>query len=346
MAFNIVPASSSLDAELQAKIDNKTKPLGSLGKLEVLAKKIGLIQKTLEPGIRKPTMLVFAGDHGVTEQGVSPFPSEVTGQMVLNFLSGGAAINVFCQQHDIALKVVDAGVKSELPDHPDLLNLRVASGTADFSQQPAMTPDQFQHALEQGSRLASDVISKGSNCLGFGEMGIGNTTSAAAIMAALTGLRVEQCAGRGTGLDQAGLNHKVDVIKAALELHQYQNLSVPEIFRIFGGLEMAMMAGALLEAAQQQVVVLVDGFIASAVALACVKWFPNCRDYLIFCHQSDEQGHKLMLNYMEVEPLVDLNMRLGEGSGVAVAFPIIQSAVLFLKNMATFESAGVSDRDS
>ncbi len=343
--FKITPVSKALAAELQNEMDQKTKPLGALGKLESLALQIGCIQNSLTPSLEKPTILVFAGDHGITEEGVSPYPSEVTGQMVLNFLAGGAAINVFCRQHGIALKVVNAGVKTVLPEHPDLINFKVAAGTENFKYRAAMTEMEFESAVHRGADLVSVMEAGGTNIIGFGEMGIGNTSSAAAIMACLTSLPFAECVGRGTGLDNAGITHKTRVIEEAVGNCVTLDKTDPRaVLRYFGGLEMAMMAGALLKAAERKLVVMVDGFIASAVALVCLQWYPNCRDYLVFTHLSGERGHQKMLEHIDAQPLVNLGMRLGEGSGVAVVYPIIASAVTFLNEMATFASASVSER--
>lgn len=341
--WNIPPLGDEHTAELQHRIDRKTKPPGSLGRLEALALQIGRIQKTTSPQLQNPAMLVFAGDHGITAEGVSPYPSEVTAQMVLNFLAGGAAINVFCRQHGIALKVVDAGVASELPEHPELVQAKVRPGTRNFLHGPALTSEETAEALERGAALVQELRNSGSNVIGFGEMGIGNTSAAAALMQRLTGIPIAACAGRGTGLDDAGLAKKCEVLGNALDRHA--DVSEPlEVLATFGGCEIAMMTGAMLEAAQSGMLLLVDGFIASSAFLVACRMHPEIKDYAVFAHQSDEQGHRRMLEFLQAEPVLSLGLRLGEGTGAALALPLVQSAVAFLNEMASFESAAVSDR--
>jgi len=341
--FAIRPVSQALALELQHKIDHKTKPLGALGTLESLALKIGLIQNTLTPRLHQPVMLVFAGDHGITEAGVSPFPQAVTQQMVLNFLNGGAAINVFARQNGIALRVIDAGVNSDFPAHPALINAKIARGTRNFLHQPAMTLDQCDAAITKGAKLAEQEILGGSNVIGFGEMGIGNTTSAAALMSAVGGFPVDQCVGRGTGLDDAGLARKREVVKRAIALHAISN-NPRTALATFGGFEIAMMVGAMLQAAQARAVLLIDGFIVTTAVLVASKLEPAVLDYCVYAHQSAESGHARLLQHFKAEPLLQLNMRLGEGTGSAVAYPLLSAAVNFLNDMASFESAGVSNK--
>jgi nicotinate-nucleotide--dimethylbenzimidazole phosphoribosyltransferase len=342
--FSVAPVDQSLRTGLQQEIDTKTKPLGALGKLEPLALKIGLIQQTLQPTLHRPAILVFAGDHGIVAEGVSPFPQAVTQQMVLNFLAGGAAINVFSRQHGMGLRVVDAGVAADFPPHPQLVNAKVAYGSANFLKQPALTPEQCATALNKGAELARAELAAGSNVLGFGEMGIGNTTSAAALMSVLCRLPVSLCAGRGTGLNDAGLAHKISVIEQAIAFHKKNTASPLEVLTTFGGLEIAMMTGAMLAAAEARAVLLVDGFIASAALLVAARMQPAVLDYCIFSHRSGEAGHMRLLEELNADPLLDLGMRLGEGTGCAVAWPLLQSAVAFLNEMASFESAGVSNK--
>ncbi|MHB8427843.1 MAG: nicotinate-nucleotide--dimethylbenzimidazole phosphoribosyltransferase [Acidiferrobacterales bacterium] len=340
---DIRPVSRALAKTLQHKIDNKTKPLGALGKLETLALRVGLIQNTLTPRLQQPVMLVFAGDHGITEAGVSPYPQAVTQQMVLNFLNGGAAINVLARQNGIALRVIDAGVNADFHAHPALIDAKIAKGTRNFLAQPAMTREQCEAALEKGAELAEREIRRGSNVMGFGEMGIGNTSSAAALMSILGGFSVEECVGRGAGLDDAGLVRKREVIRQAVARHSVAN-DPKAALAAFGGFEIAMMAGAMLQAAQSQTLLLIDGFIVTAALLVASKLDPAILDYCVFSHQSDESGHALLLQYFKAEPLLQLNMRLGEGTGSAVAYPLLLAAVNFLNDMASFESAGVSKK--
>ncbi|NBC82824.1 MAG: nicotinate-nucleotide--dimethylbenzimidazole phosphoribosyltransferase [Bacteroidetes bacterium] len=333
----------SLTEELNHKIDYKTKPQGSLGKLEDIARQIGVIQHSLTPELKNPCMLVFAADHGLTEEGISPFPKEVTQQMVLNFLNGGAAINVFCQQHNIALKVVDAGVDGDLPGHQNLIGAKIERGTRNMLHEPAMTKETCRKAMEKGKELVRQEAHNDCNVIGFGEMGIGNTSSAALLMHAFTGYRLEDCTGRGTGHDASGVDKKIAVLKNVAQ--KYSVTDPFEKLATFGGLEIAMMCGAMLEAYEQGMVLLIDGFIATATLLAA--FHINNKSILthcVFCHLSNEKGHALMLDYLKAEPLLHLNMRLGEGTGAAVAFPIIQSAVAFLNDMASFDEAGVSNK--
>ena len=340
--FLITPVSSTIDVDLKKKIDGKTKPLGSLGRLETLSLQFGRIQNSYNPEFLNPTILVFAGDHGITEEGVSPYPQEVTAQMVLNFLNGGAAINVFCRQNKISLRVVDAGVKTDLPESTELIKAKLGRGTKNFCKESAMSLEECQMAIEKGAELSRTVPVSTCNVIGFGEMGIGNTSSAAALTQRFTGLPVEDCVGKGTGLDDSGLQHKRNTIRRALEKHS-QIKEPQEVLSTFGGFEIAMMVGAMLESAVLKRILLIDGFIATAAFLAASRIVPEIKQYSVFTHKSDEQGHAKILKYLQVEPLISLGMRLGEGTGAAVAFPILQSAVLFLNQMATFESAGVSD---
>jgi nicotinate-nucleotide--dimethylbenzimidazole phosphoribosyltransferase len=288
-------------------------------------------------------VIVFAGDHGVVAEGVSAFPQEVTIQMVLNFLAGGAAVSVFARQHQMELYVVDAGVKGDFPDHERLLKHKIAPGTRNFRHEPAMTPKQCEQAIATGAQIVKQCQQAGCNVIVFGEMGIGNTTSAAALLSVVGDLPPEVCTGRGTGLDDAGLARKTQVIADAIAYHAI----VPEpltALTTFGGFEIAMMCGAFLQAAQEKMVILVDGFIVSSALLAASKMNSAVLDYCIFCHISAESGHRKMLEVLKVEPLLDMNFRLGEGSGAVVAYPLVESAVCFLNDMASFASAGVSEK--
>ena len=331
-----------LEPKLIGTINQKTKPLGALGRLEEIALQIGLIQQTLTPQLTKPAMLVFAGDHGIANSGVSPFPQAVTAQMVLNFLGGGAAINVFARQNGFTLRVIDAGVNHVFKPHADLIDAKIARSTANFLHQPAMTKTQCEQALTQGARLARQEIAAGCNVLGFGEMGIGNTSSASCLMSVLCSLPIEECVGRGTGLDDAGLINKTNILKQAIGHHALNGQDLAQVLATFGGFEIAMMVGAMLGAAEQKAVLLIDGFIASAALLVAAKMQPNIVDYCVFAHCSNESAHRAMLNHLNAKPLLDLGMRLGEGTGAALAYPLVQAAVNFLNEMASFESAGIS----
>ncbi len=326
---------------LQHLLDNKTKPLGSLGRLESLALQLGLILGTEAPQLSQPQMVVFAGDHGLAAQGISLFPSDVTWQMVENFLAGGAAVSVLARQHGLALTVVDAGVAHDFAPRPGLQSRKVALGTQDASQGPAMTAAQCQTALDQGAEV---VRSLPGNAVLLGEMGIGNTSSAALLMARLTGLPIEQCVGRGTGLDDAGVQRKLAVLRQVLARHD-QAAEPLQALAAMGGFEIAMMVGAVLEAAAQNRVIVVDGFIASSAVLVAHTLQPLILQRCVFAHQSDEQGHARMLSHLKAQPLLNLGLRLGEGSGAALAWPLLESSCRILAEMASFESAGVSTAD-
>jgi len=335
-------ANTSLEAKLRHKIDHKTKPLGALGRLEGLALQLGLIQQNENITLREPQMVVFAADHGIAAEGVSAFPQAVTVQMVGNMLAGGAAINVFARQHGFALQVVDAGVAADLPTHPQLLQRKIAHGTQNIANEPAMTPAQAQAALQAGMDI---VQSLPGNVVAFGEMGIANTSAAALLFARLAGVSIGDATGRGTGLDDAQLAHKRQVLAAALARHAGATQPLNALAAL-GGFEIAMMAGAMLQAASDRRVVLVDGFIASAAALAARALSPAVQDYMVFCHQGDEHGHRLLLAHLNAQPLLALDLRLGEGTGALLAWPLVQSAANFLHEMASFESAGVSGKES
>ncbi len=334
-----------MEQELQQKIDLKTKPPGSLGVLESIAKKTGSIQQTLTPTLNNPCMLVFAGDHGIVDEGVSPFPKEVTFQMVMNFLNGGAAINVFCRQHNINLQVVDAGVDHDFPENAKgLIHAKIAKGTRNFLKEAAMTNELCEQAIQKGREIVAQKYNEKCNIIGFGEMGIGNTSAASLIMHKCTGKPIKECTGRGTGHDDNGLDKKTAILAKASEQH---NVQYPmDILATYGGFEIAMMAGGMLEAAEKGMVIMVDGFIATSALLIAYQMDVKVPDHCIFCHQSDEAGHKAMLEYLSAEPVLKLGMRLGEGTGAAVAFPIIQSAVNFLNEMASFDDAGVSNKEN
>jgi nicotinate-nucleotide--dimethylbenzimidazole phosphoribosyltransferase len=333
-------ADAALAARLQQRIDNKTKPLGALGRLETLALQLGLIQRSETISFDAPQMVVFAADHGIASEGVSAFPQAVTLQMVGNMLAGGAAINVFARQHGFALQVVDAGVAAALAAHPQLLQRKIASGTANICEGPAMSTTQAVQALHTGMAVVKDLP---GNVVAFGEMGIANTSPAALLLARLAGLPLSDVVGRGTGLDDAQLAHKRTVLARALARHNDVRESLA-VLAALGGFEIAMMSGAMLQAASERRVVLVDGFIAGAAALVACALLPAVKDYLVFCHRSAERGHHLLLAQLQATPLLDLDMRLGEGTGALLAWPLLQSASLFLAEMASFDSAGVSGK--
>ena len=327
-----------LTARLQHVIDHKTKPLGSLGRLESLALQLGLSLRSDRPELNAPQAVVFAGDHGLAARGVSAFPPDVTWQMVENFLAGGAAISVLARQHGLALTVVDAGVAKDIAPRPTLQLRKVAHGTADCSRGPAMTAAQCEQALRQGADVVRGLP---GNAVLFGEMGIGNTSSAALIMSRLTGLPLAQCVGRGTGLDESAVQRKLAILQEAL-LANAEARAPLAVLQAFGGFEVAMMCGAMLEAAAQGRVIVVDGFIATSALLVAHALQPRVLQRCVFSHQSDESGHARMLSHLGAEPLIKLDLRLGEGSGAALAWPLLESACRVLREMASFESAGVS----
>jgi nicotinate-nucleotide--dimethylbenzimidazole phosphoribosyltransferase len=346
--FAIAAPTDAMDAALTHAIDIKTKPPGSLGALERVAHRVGRIQQSATPDLARPAMLVFAGDHGVVAAGVSPYPQAVTAQMVLNFLRGGAAINVFCRANGIELEVVNAGVAADFPSHASLVDIPVARGTQNFLEAPAMTREQLETALTAGAARVVTHASRGTRMIGFGEMGIGNTSSAACLMQRLTGLPLAACVGRGTGVDDEGLARKTAILERALAAHPVSGDTPDplETLATFGGFEIAMMTGAYLAAAKLGLVIVVDGFISTSALLVAARVSPAVLDYCVFAHASDETGHRAMLEILGGTPLLQLGLRLGEGTGAALAMPLIQAAAAFLREMATFEGAGVSDREA
>lgn len=340
--FRINSVPTELQSAIQRKIDNKTKPPGSLGTLENIALKIALIQQRLDPSLIEPHLLVFAADHGIASMGVSAYPQEVTWQMVMNFLGGGAAVSVFCRQNHIHLRVVDAGVNHSFDPHPALITNKAGNMTANFLDGPAMSSQQFALCLETGAEIVRSIHAKGCNVIGFGEMGIGNTSSAACLMSVLCNVPIEQCVGRGTGLDDSGLAHKKRVLSQAVAANT--SINMEDIVARYGGFEIAQMVGGILQAAELNMLVLIDGFISTVALLAAQTIHPEVMDYCLVCHESAEYAHRHLLNYLGTTPLLSLGMRLGEGSGIAMAYPIVRSAVEFLNHMASFDSAGVSNR--
>lgn len=331
---------AALQTRLLHKIAHKTKPLGALGRLEALALQLGLIQRSEHITLQSPQMVVFAADHGIAREGVSAYPQAVTVQMVGNMLAGGAAIDVFARQHGFALQVVDAGVAADLADHPQLLHRKIAAGTHNLCEGPAMSPAQAEQALQAGMAVVQGLP---GNVVAFGEMGIANSSAAALLLARLAGLPLADVVGRGTGLDDAQLAHKQSVLARAWARHADVSAALP-VLAALGGFEIAMMSGAMLQAASERRVVLVDGFIAGAAALVAHALAPQVLDYLVFCHRSAERGHQQLLAHLQATPLLDLDLRLGEGTGALLAWPLLQSAALFLAEMASFDSAGVSGK--
>jgi len=344
VAKSIQPVSTSDLAKAARHLDQLTKPLGSLGQLEqVAAQLIAIRGERTQLPLRK-AIYVFAADHGVAHAGVSAYPPEVTAQMVKNFLAGGASINVLARQHNAELTVVDAGVDADFEPSPGLRTMKVRRGSRNFLEEPAMTEEEMTVALEAGLALADEAHAKGADLVVAGEMGIGNTTAASAITALLTGRDPAEVTGKGAGLDDAGRNRKLNVIRRALRKHfpDKTNASPLDVLRCVGGLEIAAMTGFVVGAAQHRMVVVCDGFISTAAAALAVAIGPNVRQYLIAGHCSEEPGHRFLLRHLELAPVLRLNMRLGEGMGAVMAFPIIESALRLYFEMATFESAGVS----
>ena len=331
-----------LRQQLQQIIDLKTKPLGALGRLETLAVQLGMIQGTTTPHIEQPQIRVFAADHGLTKHGTSAFPSAVTAQMVYNFLQGGAAINVLARQHNIELKVVDAGVDADFAPHPQLLDYKVRYGSRDALTEPAMTAAECLAALENGMEVVKNLA---GNLLIVGEMGIGNTSAASLLLARLYDVPLADCIGRGTGLDDAGLQHKINILTQVLERHQTAQAPF-DVLAALGGLEIAMMAGALIQAASERRILLIDGFIASSALLMAERLAPGVAQYAVFAHHSVEPGHAHLLKSLNAEPLLNMGMRLGEGSGAALAYPLLQSACAIINEMASFSDAGISEQNN
>ncbi len=330
-------------AERQKRL---TKPPGSLGALEEIANRLAAIRRTLRPEVFRRRVYVVAGDHGVTAEGVSAYPREVTAQMVYNFLRGGAAINVLARDCGIEVKVVDAGVDADFGDAPGLIQAKVLRGAANFTLGPAMAREQAAQAVTIGVELARQAAAEGVEMIGIGEMGIGNTTSASAITAALTGLAPEVVTGYGTGIDEAGWRRKVSAIERALEVNRPNRDDPLDLLAKLGGAEIGVMAGVTLGAAAERIPIVADGFISTAsAALACL-FCPAARDYLFIAHRSQEAGHGALIEFIGQRPLLDLGMRLGEGTGAALAMRLIGSAARLLSEMATFAEAGVSDRTS
>jgi len=338
--FEIPALNTELSSQIQHKLDNKAKPVGSLGKLESLALQVGLIQNTLTPQLTKPIMLTVAADHGITAEGVSPCPVEITWQQVNNFLQGGGGIGLLSRIYGMDLWVVDAGVNHSFEAHPKLIDAKVAFGSENFLHQHAMTLENCMKAFNNGRQIVRRFFEAGSNVIGFGEMGIGNTTPASALMSILCGLPVDECVGPGAGLNSDGVKHKARVIQTALAKHGISE-SVFENLARFGGYEIATIAGGMIEAASCRMVILVDGFITTSAALIAKAVNPRVLDYCIFSHESDEQGHQKMLRHMNASAVLKLGLRLGEGTGSAIVYSVLKGAVAVLSEMTSFEEAQV-----
>ncbi|WP_318515098.1 nicotinate-nucleotide--dimethylbenzimidazole phosphoribosyltransferase [Photobacterium leiognathi] len=340
--FTISPIDKSQAKQIKHRIDNKTKPLGALGQLESLAEQIALIQQSDTLTVTNPHLLIFAADHGISQHGVSIAPAEVTTQMVHNFLAGGAAANCFCRSNDMALKIIDAGILGEIGNYPDLIKQSLGKGTKDFSTEDAMSLETAQQGIDAGANIVKSLHQSGTNLIAFGEMGIGNTSSAAAIMALLLNLPADACTGHGTGIDDSQFQKKLSLIRLACK-HHYECTGDPmKVLAAVGGFEIAQITGGILQAAENRMTILIDGFIVTAAALLAVAINPNVRDYLVFCHHSEEAGHNRMLQHLNATPLLNLGLRLGEGTGAVLALPLIKSACAFYNDMASFDDAGVT----
>lgn len=338
--FNIKVPSKTIEEDIKNKIDCLTKPKGSLGKLETLALRVSLIQQTLSPKLSKPHNILFAADHGIIGEGVSVSPKEVTWQQLSHFSHGGAGINFLCNQHGFKLVLVDAGVDYDIPSGSGVIDCKIRKSTRNFLYGPAMTDDERDLAIEYGAKVVDKVFADGCNIVSFGEMGSGNTSSSSMWMHAFTGISLADCIGAGAGLDRPGIRHKLDVLTRAWE--NYKGDGTPEGYIAwFGGYEMVMAVGAMLHAAELGMIVIVDGFIMTACILAASKLNPDVLQYAIFGHQGDESGHKLMLQALNADPILHLDLRLGEGSGAVCAYPIIDSAVRMINEMDSFQSVGV-----
>ena len=342
--FDIQSVDNSLQPTIQAKIDNLNKPKGSLGRLEELAMQICLIQQTLEPSLAHPCHLLLGGDHGIEREGVSVSPREVTWQQMINFTHGGGGVNMFCRQHGFKLRIVDVGVDYDLSNIDGIINRKIARGTKNFLYEPAMSEKEFDQAIQIGCDLVDDCIAEGCRILSIGEMGIANTSPSSIWMHLFTGIPLKDCIGAGAGLDTTGTRHKYEVLSNALANYQTNTHHPTPITHIrhFGGYEMIAAIGAMLKAAEKHLVILVDGFIMTACALAAIQLYPAAKDYMIFTHCGDESGHKRMLDAMGAKVLLNLGLRLGEGTGALCAYPIVDSAVRMMNEMNNFDNARIT----
>lgn len=335
--FKIQPVDKSLKGAIQEKIDNLNKPKGALGRLEELAMQVCLIQQTLEPSLAHPCHLLLGGDHGIEREGVSASPREVTWQQMINFTHGGGGVNMFCRQHGFKLRIVDVGVDYDLSSVDGIINRKIARGTRNFLYEPAMTEEEYNQTIQVGCDLVDDCLAEGCKVLCIGEMGIANTSPSSIWMHLFGDIPLKDCIGAGSGLNSPGIQHKYDVLSRAVA-----NFKDGDPIRYFGGFEMVAAIGAMLRAAEQHLLVLVDGFIMTACALAAIRLYPDAQDYMIFTHCGDESGHQMMLDIIDAKPILNLGLRLGEGTGALCAFPIIDSAVRMVNEMNNFENAKIT----
>ena len=342
--FDIDPVDRSMQAAIQAKIDNLNKPKGSLGRLEELAMQVCLVQQTLKPSLAHPCHLLLGGDHGIEREGVSVSPREVTWQQMINFTHGGGGVNMFCRQHGFKLRIVDVGVDYDLSDIPGIIDRKIACGTKNFLYEPAMTEEEFDKAIQVGAELVDDCVKEGCRILSIGEMGIANTSPSSIWMHLFGNIPLNECIGAGAGLDTPGIRHKYEVLSKAVANYKAspKQGSLEGSLSYFGGFEMIAAIGAMLRAAEQHLIILVDGFIMTACAIAAIRLYPASQDYMIFTHCGDESGHKRMLDIVDAKPLLHLGLRLGEGTGALCAFPIIDSAVRMMNEMNNFDNAQIT----
>ena len=343
--FNIHKPDQKIRQAIIDKIDNLNKPKGSLGRLEELALQVCLIEQTLHPTLHNPCHLLFGADHGIEREGVSVSPREITWQQMINFTHGGGGVNMFCRQHGFKLRLIDVGVDYDLSMHPEIINRKIANGTANFLYGPAMTVEQYQQALNIGAEMADYCFNDGSDIICIGEMGIANTSPSSIWMSLFGNIPLDECVGAGAGLDNEGIRHKYEVLRQAVDNFKSSALdcsNAEEIIRYFGGFEMVATIGAMLRAAECHLIIMVDGFIMTACALAASRLYPDIVDYMVFGHSGDEGGHARMLSLLDAKPLLTLGLRLGEGTGALCSFPIIDSAVRMITEMNNFQNANIT----
>lgn len=343
--YNIHKPDAALLDAIRHKIDNLNKPKGSLGRLEDLAMQICLIQQTLTPKLNNPCHLLFGGDHGIEHEKVSISPREITWQQMLNFAKGGGGVNMFCRQHGFKLYLVDVGVDYDLSNCHEIYNRKIAPGTANFIDGPAMSEEQYRQALDVGAEFVDKCHADGCNIVCVGEMGIANTSPSSVWMSLFGDIPLDECIGAGAGLDNAGIKHKSDVLNRAVDRFIYTTggkADTDTLIRYFGGFEMVSAVGAMLRAAELGLIVLVDGFIMTACALAAVRLYPEAKEYMIFGHVGDENGHRRLLDLLGAQPLLNLGLRLGEGTGALCAYPIVESAVRMINEMNNFDNAHIT----
>jgi nicotinate-nucleotide--dimethylbenzimidazole phosphoribosyltransferase len=342
--FVIEPINKSLESAIQEKIDNLNKPKGALGRLEEIAMQVCLIQQSLNPSLTHPCHLLFGGDHGIEREGVSVSPREVTWQQMKNFTHGGGGVNMFCRQHGFKLRIIDVGVDYDLSSVEGIINRKIARGTKNFLYEPAMSETEFDQAIQVGCELVDDCVAEGCRILSIGEMGIANTSPSSIWMSLFGNIPLAECIGAGAGLNKPGIQHKYEILSKALNRYLIYEPHPTKItpFRYFGGFEMIAAIGAMLRAAEQHLIILIDGFIMTACAAAAIQLYPTAKDYMIFTHCGDESGHKLMLDMLEAKPLLHLGLRLGEGTGALCTYPIIDSAVRMINEMNNFENAQIT----